>query len=41
MLRMNNQLNLGLHENNETTNRDCPVIKNNLNAKKKRMRLII
>lgn len=40
-VRVNNRLNLGLDENHETTNRECPVFQNKLNAKRRRMGLTI
>ena len=37
--RMNSKLNLGLDENHETTDKECPVYVNKLKLKKKRMGL--
>lgn len=39
-VRVNTRLNLGLDENHSTTNRDCPVFQNKLNAKRRWVGLI-
>lgn len=36
-IRINKKLNLGLDENHVTSNKECPVYKNKLNAKRRRI----
>lgn len=38
-MRVNSRLNLGLDDNHTTTNRECPVLQNKLNAKRRRIGL--